>query len=87
MLISVDPKIQIQALNLLNDKLYTTKTMTLSLGIFLIGILGLSCLSTSIFKQQNQVLAQSYVQTIKYRNLVIDLSQVSYDVPLFTNFI
>jgi predicted esterase len=39
----------------------------------LIGILGLSCLSTSIFKQQDQALAQQYVQTIKYRNLVIDL--------------
>jgi hypothetical protein len=36
-------------------------------------ILALSCFSTSIFKQQNQTLAQSYVQTIKYRNLVIDL--------------
>jgi len=39
----------------------------------LIGILGLSCLSTSIFKQQNQALAQSDVQTLKYRNLIIDL--------------
>ena len=47
--------------------------MTLSMGLFLIGILGLSCLSTSIFKQQNQALAQQYIQTIKYRNLVIDL--------------
>jgi hypothetical protein len=47
--------------------------MTLSVGLFLIGILGLSCLSTSIFKQQNQALAQQYIQTIKYRNLVIDL--------------
>ena len=47
--------------------------MTLSLGLFLIGILGLSCLSTSIFKQQDQALAQQYIQTIKYRNLVIDL--------------
>jgi len=47
--------------------------MTLALGLFLIGILGLSCLSTSIFKQQNQALAQQYIQTIKYRNLVIDL--------------
>jgi uncharacterized protein len=46
--------------------------MTLSMGLFLIGILGLSCLSTGIFKQQNQVLAQQYIQTIKYRNLVID---------------
>ena len=43
------------------------------MGLLLIGILGLSCLSTSAFKQQNQALAQSYVQTIKYRNLVIDL--------------
>jgi hypothetical protein len=49
------------------------KTMTLSVGLFLIGILGLSCLSTSIFKQQDQALAQQYIQTIKYRNLVIDL--------------
>ena len=49
--------------------------MTLSLGLLLIGILGLSCLSTTcIFKQQqNQALAQSYLQTLKYRNLVIDL--------------
>jgi uncharacterized protein len=44
--------------------------MTLSLGLFLIGIL---VLSTSIFKQQDQALAQQYIQTIKYRNLVIDL--------------
>jgi len=49
------------------------KTMTLPLGLLLISILGLSCLSTSIFKQQNQALAQRYIQTIKYRNLVIDL--------------
>src|SRR6476469_718825 len=47
--------------------------MTLSMGLLLIAILALSCVSTSIFKQQNQTLAQSYVQTIKYRNLVIDL--------------
>lgn len=47
--------------------------MTLSLGLSLIGILGLSCLSTSIFKQQDQALAQQYVQTTKSRNLVIDL--------------
>jgi uncharacterized protein len=47
--------------------------MTLSLGLLLIGILALSCLSTSIFKQQDQALAQQYIQTIKYRNLVIDL--------------
>src|SRR5215469_16727049 len=47
--------------------------MTLSMGLFLIGVLTLSCLSTSIFKQQDQALAQQYIQTIKYRNLVIDL--------------
>ena len=47
--------------------------MTLSLGLFLIGIFGLSCLSTSIFKQQDHALAQQNIPTIKYRNLVIDL--------------
>jgi uncharacterized protein len=47
--------------------------MTLSLGLFLIGMLGLSCLSTSIFKQQDQALAQQSVQTTKSRNLAIDL--------------
>ena len=45
------------------------------MGLFFIGILGFSCLSTtSIFnQQQNQALAQQYIQTIKHRNLVIDL--------------
>ena len=43
------------------------------MGLLLIGVLGLSCLSTSIFKQQDGTLAQQYIQTIKYRNLVIDL--------------
>ena len=48
--------------------------MTLSLGLFLISILAFSCLSTSTFnQQQNQALAQPYIQTIKYRNLVLDL--------------
>src|SRR5438552_8314528 len=47
--------------------------MTLSLRLLLIAILALSCLSTSIFKLQDQALAQQYIQTIKYRNLVIDL--------------
>ncbi len=42
-------------------------------GLLLIGIFGLSCLSISTFKQQNQALAQQYIQTIKYRNVVIDL--------------
>jgi uncharacterized protein len=49
--------------------------MTLALGLLLIGILTLSCLSASIFKQQDQALAQQYIQTIKYRNLVIDLGK------------
>jgi uncharacterized protein len=47
--------------------------MTLSLGLLLIGIIALSCLTTSIFKQQDQALAQQYIQTIKSRDLVIDL--------------
>jgi uncharacterized protein len=46
----------------------------LSLGFLLIAILALlSCLSTSIFRKQEVALAQQYIQTIKYRNLVIDL--------------
>jgi uncharacterized protein len=47
--------------------------MMLSLGLFLIATLALSCLSTSLFRQQNLVMAQQNIQTIKYRNLVIDL--------------
>ena len=47
--------------------------MTLTLGLFLIGTLGLSCLSTTFFKQQGHILAQQYIPTIKYRDLVIDL--------------
>ena len=48
--------------------------MTLPLGLLLIAILALSCLSTSIFNERNNdALAQQYIQTIKYRNLVIDL--------------
>jgi pimeloyl-ACP methyl ester carboxylesterase len=39
----------------------------------LIGTLGLSCLSTTFFKEQDHALAQQYIPTIKYRNLVIDL--------------
>jgi hypothetical protein len=54
--------------------LYRTKSMTLSLGLLLIGILGLSSLSTSIFNERNnEALAQQYIQTIKFRNLEIDL--------------
>src|SRR5436309_10414986 len=47
--------------------------MMLSLGLLLIATLALSCLSGSIFKQQNLVMAQQNIQTIKYKNLVIDL--------------
>ena len=50
--------------------MYKTEAST---GLILIGILVLSCLSTSIFKQQDQALAQQHVQTNKSRNLVIDL--------------
>jgi uncharacterized protein len=44
----------------------------LSMKLFLIALLGLSILSVSISNQQNLVMAQQYIQTIKYRNLVID---------------
>jgi pimeloyl-ACP methyl ester carboxylesterase len=48
--------------------------MTLSLGLGLIALLTLSCLSSAIFEERNnKALAQPYVQTIKFRNLVIDL--------------
>jgi uncharacterized protein len=48
--------------------------MTLSVGFFLIALLALSCLSSTIFNERNnEALAQQYIQTIKYRNLVIDL--------------
>ena len=56
------------------SQLYScAKSVTLTLGLFLIGILGLSCLFTSVFKQQDHTLAQQYIPTIEYRNLVIDL--------------
>jgi dienelactone hydrolase len=57
----------------------TTKSMKLSLrlSLLLIAIFALSCFSgtTTIVKEQNnnEVLAQPYIQTIKYRNLAIDL--------------
>src|SRR6266498_3835312 len=47
--------------------------MTMSLGLLLIAMITLSCLSTSVFKRQNHAQAQQYIQTIKYRNIVIDL--------------
>lgn len=43
------------------------------MGLLLICILALSCLIATIFKEQESALAQSFIQTIKYRNLVIDL--------------
>src|SRR6266540_5004524 len=54
-------------------QLHRTKSRTMSLGLLMIATLTLSCLSTSIFKQQDGALAQQYIQTIKYRNIVIDL--------------
>jgi uncharacterized protein len=47
--------------------------VTLTLALFWIGTLGLSCLSTAFFKQQDHALAQQSIPTIKYRNLIIDL--------------
>jgi hypothetical protein len=71
-LLTVNRKTSNLSLRLLVYRMY--KTMMLSMGSFLIGsMLGLSCLSTGIFKQQEQALAQQYIQTIKYRSLVIDL--------------
>ena len=39
----------------------------------MISTIGLSCLSTSIFKQQDGALAQQYIQTTKHRDINIDL--------------
>ena len=51
-----------------------TKGAMLPLGLLLVCILALSCLSSTItFNQQEKALAQQYIPTIKYRNLVIDL--------------
>jgi pimeloyl-ACP methyl ester carboxylesterase len=47
----------------------------LSLRLLLISTLVLSCLSTSIFRHQEGALAQQYIQTVKHRNLVIDLGK------------
>jgi uncharacterized protein len=46
--------------------------MMLYVKLFLISILGSLILSVSILRQ-NPVMAQQYIQTIKFRNLVIDL--------------
>ena|SRR5215831_3797609 len=69
-LLTVNRKTSNTSLRLLVYRMYKTEAST---GLFLIYILVLSCLSTSIFSQHNQTLAQQYIQTIKYRNLVIDL--------------
>ncbi len=45
----------------------------LSVELLSIATLALSCLTTSIFRQQDQAVAQQYIQTIKYKNIVIDL--------------
>jgi hypothetical protein len=45
----------------------------MSMGLLLIAILTLSCLSSSIFRQQDYALAQQYIRTVNYRNLVLDL--------------
>src|SRR5215831_18283608 len=70
MSVTVNRKTSNTSLRILVYRVYKTEAST---GLFLICILGLFCLSTSIFKQQDQALAQQYIQTIKYRNLVIDL--------------
>lgn len=50
-----------------------THCLNQSLGLLLISIIALSFVSTSIFKQQDELLAQQYIETVKYRDLVIDL--------------
>jgi len=54
--LGLSKKPQIQVSDYYYRHLYRTNTMTLSLGLLLIGVLALSCLSTSIFKQQDQAL-------------------------------
>ncbi|MDQ6865152.1 MAG: hypothetical protein M3044_15175 [Thermoproteota archaeon] len=53
--------------------MHRARSIMLSRGLLLIGILGLSCLAVTISKEQQTALAQQYIQTIKFRNLVIDL--------------
>jgi hypothetical protein len=57
----------------LAKKLFRRNRVTLSIGLLLIAILVLSCLAATISKGQQTALAQPFIQTIKYRNLVIDL--------------
>ena len=60
--------------------LLAAKPMTLSMGLFVISILALSCLSTSIFKQQDQALAQ---QSIQRSQLIIHLFWAVVDRNVF----
>ena len=53
--------------------LYRTRNTTQPLGLLFIFILTVSFWCTTVFKQQDQLLAQLYIHTIKHRNLVIDL--------------
>ena len=53
--------------------LYRTRNTTQPLGLLFIFILTVSFWCNTVFKQQDQVLAQQYIQTIKHRNLVIHL--------------
>ena len=55
------------------SQLYRTKNRA-PLGLLLISTLALSCLSTTIFNERNnEAVSQQYIQTIKHRDLVIDL--------------
>ena len=55
-------------------ELYKTRTMTFSIGLLLIVMLVSSCTCTiGNCREQQTTLTQQYIQTIKYRNLVIDL--------------
>jgi hypothetical protein len=48
--------------------------MMLSLGLLLIATLVLSCLSATFFRERSyETFAQQGIQTVKYRNLVMDL--------------
>jgi predicted esterase len=49
--------------------------VTLSLGLLFIAILAISCFSAIISKERQTALAQPNIQTIKHRNLVIDLGK------------
>jgi hypothetical protein len=53
----------------------------MSLRLLLIATLALSCLSTSIFKQQDGALAQQYIQTKVYENITaFNLFKCNYTI-------